>query len=174
MKWSFYQMFMMAFLVFSACNHSSQQENSEKKDSSQATIAATPDTSKKEKQYTETYYGTLPCADCSGIQTSLALTHKEFYAEGTFQFSQKYLGRKENEQTEFSKSGDWTTDRGDDKDPDATVVELFNVNDSTSLYFLRVGNDLKMLDQNMREIKSKLNYTLKLMKADSAITAASK
>lgn len=136
-------------------------------DSSETTIGPAADSSVKEKWYTEAYQGTLPCDDCGGIETTLALSHKLFYAEGKFDLKQKYLRRKSEEKSEFDKTGEWTTDRGNDADPDAMIVELFNVQDSSSIYYLRNGNNLLMLDKNMNKIKSKLNYTLMLVAADS-------
>ncbi len=53
-----------------------------------------------------TYRGVLPCADCEGIETVIALAE-----DGSFREHTRYLGRNEG-QTESSRQGtfDWSTD----------------------------------------------------------------
>lgn len=118
------------------------------------------DTLESRNKMVETYTGILPCADCSGIETHLTLWHDEFVAEGKYELKQNYLGVSKGGQTRFVYLGEWTTLRGNNANPDATIVELMNVHDSSSVYFMREGANLLMLDQNQNVIKSKLNYLL--------------
>src|ERR1700722_19417693 len=71
------------------------------------------------------YKGTLPCADCSGLDTELRL-----YAKGKFDTTyafyvrtQTYRGAPHGDVT-FSDRGDWTVLRGDATDENATVYQL--------------------------------------------------
>ena len=85
-------------------------------------------------------------------------------AEGKYELNQKYLGRD----ADFNASGEWTTLRGNNADPDATIVELVGKSDNASSYYLRSRDNLVMLDKNQNEIKSRLNYTLKKVETERA------
>lgn len=49
----------------------------------------------------QSYQGVLPCADCSGLDTSLFLD-----SDGTFILKEVYLGTKDGDQT-FAEYGKW-------------------------------------------------------------------
>lgn len=110
---------------------------------------------------TKTYTGTLPCADCSGIETTLSLTQENDYtSEGTFEKSETYLGRSEEP---IKSTGNWTTERGNTSDPDATIIVLNPQDPNTVERYLQVNaTTLEKLDQQGNEIQSDLNYTLTL------------
>lgn len=105
-----------------------------------------------------TYRGTTPCADCSGIITTLTLYLKEpnNYADAVYRLQLKYIGRGS-----FTKYGEWTILRGRPGDDDATVYQL-DPDGPGKQYYLRVDdNTLQQLDGDMKPIDSKLNFTLK-------------
>ncbi|WON75964.1 envelope stress response activation lipoprotein NlpE [Serratia sp. UGAL515B_01] len=93
----------------------------------------------------QSYQGVLPCADCSGLDTSLFLDE-----DGTFVLQEIYRDTKEGDKT-FASYGKWA--RTADK------LVLTNA-DGEKRYFRPVGKDLQMLDQNGLPIESKLNYVL--------------
>ncbi len=71
------------------------------------------------------YKGTLPCADCDGLETVLRI-----YAKGKFDFTyafyvrtQTYRGAPHGDVT-YSDRGEWTLLRGDATDENATVYQL--------------------------------------------------
>src|SRR3954453_15640196 len=71
------------------------------------------------------YKGTMPCADCSGLETGVRV-----YAKGKFDTTyafyvrtQTYRGAPHGDVT-LSDRGEWTVLRGDATDPDATVYQL--------------------------------------------------
>jgi predicted secreted protein len=110
-----------------------------------------------------TYKGTLPCADCSGLETTLFL-----YAAGmndtTYAYyvrSQTYRGAPHGDVT-FSDRGDWTLLRGDATNENATVYQLNPDSTQRSEYLLvqEKGTALLQLDQQQRRIKTKANLTL--------------
>jgi copper homeostasis protein (lipoprotein) len=110
-----------------------------------------------------TFSGTLPCADCSGIATTLTLTRKAAgWAEGTYRLKQTYIDRGPPRVT----TGDWTTLRGDATDDDATVYELDPDKAQGAQHFLRVGDDaaLRLLDGDMKRLPGRLPSTLKRVK----------
>jgi copper homeostasis protein (lipoprotein) len=96
-----------------------------------------------------TYYGTLPCADCPGIQTMLTL-----HADGTYTLSTKYIDRDEkfNEDT---GSFEW--------DEKGNAIKLMVTNDDGLSHQYQVGeNKLFKLDRKGNRIEGDLaeNYTL--------------
>ena len=106
----------------------------------------------------DVYRGTLPCADCSGLETELTLIHERYDGMGTFILKENYI-----EKDSFVTRGTWSHHRGMHGNRNATVVELFNdTPDSDSRYFLQLKNgDLLMLDRELKKIDGPWNYTLK-------------
>jgi copper homeostasis protein (lipoprotein) len=110
------------------------------------------------------YKGTMPCADCSGLDTVLRL-----YAKGKFDTTyafyvrtQTYRGAPHGDVT-FADRGEWTVLRGDAADPDATVYQL-NPDDeqhSEALLVQEKGAALKQLDRDLKPIDTTMNVTLK-------------
>lgn len=93
----------------------------------------------------QSYQGVLPCADCSGLDTSLFLD-----SDGTFVLKEIYRGSKEGDQT-FAEYGKWAR----------TADKLVLTNgQGEKRYFQPVGKNLVMLDQQGLPIQSKLNYQL--------------
>lgn len=104
------------------------------------------------------FEGTLPCADCEGIDTRLALYAKGPFdnANATYRLTLTYLGRTSH----FTKTGDWTILRGMPGNPDATLYQL-DPGKPGSISYLRVsGDELKQLDHGQHLIDSKLNFSL--------------
>lgn len=94
------------------------------------------------KPMQQSYRGTLPCADCEGIETSLFLE-----ASGTWVMNQHYLGKK----TVFATYGQW-----------ARTADKLVLTESSGEkhYFLAKDDSLVMLDTKGNPIHSSLNYTL--------------
>ena len=91
------------------------------------------------------YVGTLPCADCPGIDTRLNLL-----PDGQFQLRMTY---QEREGAGFEQIGLWTSEKGKLilKDGDK-VIEQFQIRGKT--------HELLKLDMQGQPIPSKLNYAL--------------
>ena len=110
------------------------------------------------------YKGTMPCADCDGLETVLRL-----YAKGKFDTTyafyvrtQTYRGAPHGDVT-LSDRGEWTVLRGDATDPDATVYQL-NPDDeqhSEALLVQDKGAALEQLDHDLKPIEATMNMTLK-------------
>jgi uncharacterized lipoprotein NlpE involved in copper resistance len=110
------------------------------------------------------YKGTLPCADCSGLETVLRL-----YAKGKFDTTyafyvrtQTYRGAPHGDVV-FSDRGDWAVLRGDATNPDATVYQLNPDDQQQSVSWLvsGQGSSLVQLDRDQKPIDSKMNMTLR-------------
>lgn len=99
-------------------------------------------------QWAGTYAGTLPCADCNGIKTSLSLN-----ADGSYSMQQTYLGKGDEKAKE--NKGQWTPSE------DGSRIELdFNKPNERVTFRQGEGNTIKMLGRDGQEIDSKLNYSL--------------
>ncbi len=93
-----------------------------------------------------TYVGTLPCADCPGIDTKLNLL-----PDGQFQLRMTYLERNEKP---VEQIGLWQLDKGKLTLKSAgQTVEQFQMQGKTL--------DLRKLDMEGKPIASKLDYTLR-------------
>ncbi|TQI81885.1 copper homeostasis protein (lipoprotein) [Serratia fonticola] len=93
----------------------------------------------------QSYQGILPCADCSGLETSLFLDE-----DGTFILQETYRGARDGDQT-FASFGKWA------RTADKLVLTESN---GEKRYFHPEGKDLRMLDRSGAPIVSKLNYVL--------------
>ena len=109
------------------------------------------------------YEGILPCADCEGIRTTLTLFQNNLKKRYTYMLQEKYLGQ-DNDKT-FETTGNWSALKGTQQDPNAIVFQLAVQNDdpedSDVINYLVVDkNTIKLIDEEMNEFESKLNYTL--------------
>jgi NlpE N-terminal domain len=110
------------------------------------------------------YKGTLPCADCDGLDTVLRLyTKSKFDFTYTFYVrTQTYRGAPHGDVV-LSDRGDWALLRGDATDENATVYQL-NPEDeqhSESLLVKDNGNALVQLDREQKPIDTKMSLTLR-------------
>ena len=110
------------------------------------------------------YEGTLPCAGCASIRTTLALYTGSLAEprDGTFTLKETYVESLGGDKV-LESLGQWTAVRGTASDPDATTYQLTANAASQPKYFLRVDSDiLRLLDAERREIASQGNDTLTL------------
>ncbi len=100
------------------------------------------------KAFAGTFAGTVPCADCPGIETHLAID-----ADGTFELDETYQDRDSSSQT----TGTWTIDADGKRlllDPDTK--------DAADRRFEIVSKDeVRLLDSDGNPIASELNYSLR-------------
>jgi hypothetical protein len=101
------------------------------------------------------FKGTLP----PGVETELSLYHPNLYTdEGTYILKTSPAG---SNTPPLVTRGDWTMIRGDAADENASVYQLEPDHPEKSVYYLRVNSgEVRKLDQDEKEIKSKLNFTL--------------
>lgn len=95
----------------------------------------------------KTYTGILPCADCSGIQTTLTLSGNQ-----TYTVTSVYLGRNAS----FTEKGAWQQMEKNNMQ----VYQLQNGNQTS--YYQRIDPyTLKMLTPNAQSINAPFNLELK-------------
>lgn len=110
------------------------------------------------------YKGTLPCADCSGLDTELRL-----YAKGKFDMTDAFYVETStyratrNGDVSYSDRGLWTMLKGSAADPNATVYQLNPDKPSgAQAYLLKEnGEALESLDRELKPIDTKMNLTLR-------------
>lgn len=107
--------------------------------------------------YSVVYTGTMPCADCAGIDTTLTLyTQQPGDGHGTFSETLVYQGR---DVEPFTMQGTWTTLRGMPGNNNATVLELISGSDTS--YFQQLNpTTLQALDGDQNPLPPSLNAVL--------------
>jgi len=123
-------------------------------------IQPSRDNSSVVEGFSEDYAGTLPCADCPGIETELSVVREsENATAGFFLLTENYMDSGEQP---FVTYGDWKITQGTKTDSSALVYELSTGNpDEAKVYLLIVDeNHLRLLDSEKAEIDSSLDYTL--------------
>lgn len=100
----------------------------------------------------EHYFGVIPCADCTGIETEIDLK-----SDNTYLVHSIYLGRKSTGpgSNEFSETGTWMLHGAD-------TIHLAGRKNAPSMY-IRTDTSLIQLDMEGNRIKGKLadKYILK-------------
>ncbi|PTL80901.1 copper resistance protein NlpE [Vitiosangium sp. GDMCC 1.1324] len=148
-----------AALSLAACAHSQQPATNTQETGTASTESSGPTPTGRGGMGTTAirarYEGVLPCADCSGIQTELLLL-----ADGSYVLRESYQGKGDNT---FESRGRYNMTSGTQADPNATVYQLTPA-EGEDRYFVATqeGQELRMLDRNKQEIRSQLNYSLKL------------
>ncbi len=93
-----------------------------------------------------TFSGTLPCADCPGIEVTLTLR-----ADGSYFEHFKYMDRN----SQFAESGRWSVEK------EGTRLVLRGEKDAVEQWAVVGADELRKLDAEGKEIDSKQNFTLK-------------
>jgi copper homeostasis protein (lipoprotein) len=108
-----------------------------------------------------TFTGILPCADCAGIRTDLALYAEQPSGEPTrYALRETYIGTRQGDRT-LETTGRLTVKRGSGNAPEATVYQLDSGKADSQRHFLRAGeSEVRLLDREQREIKSSTPHSL--------------
>jgi putative hemolysin len=111
------------------------------------------------KTQTITYTGTFPCADCSGLFTTLTLIKKNPQTErGDYILHELYEGKMA---TPIVTQGTWIITKGTPDNSSAFVLNLMTQSPPSTTYYLMEGvTKLTLLDQNKKKIDSPFNETL--------------
>ncbi len=92
-------------------------------------------------EYQGTYKGTIPCADCEGIQMSITIDR-----DGNFKRTKMYLGK--GDPTEFADNGKYQWDAT------GNIIEFLNQKD-TDMYLVE-KNRLVILDMEGKVVSGEL------------------
>lgn len=105
------------------------------------------------------FRGTLPCADCSGLETELTLIKNNNIPDtGSYVLKETYLGKSDKP---IETKGVWTLKKGTKTSKEASVYVL-NPNDPQTIQLYLNVNDteIRLLDREGNEIDSPFNETL--------------
>ncbi len=141
---------LLAVAGFTSCSNAPKNNSQSQEDSSsvQANTQKTEQQHSTEKE-SKVYEGTLPCADCEGIQTTITLNEDSSYS-----LHQKYLGA--SDESNMDEKGDWTLNT------EKNVVTLKGIKDASNQYKV-TDTALIMLDMEGNEVEGALaeHYILK-------------
>ena len=101
------------------------------------------------KAFAGTYGGILPCADCPGIDTTIAFT-----PEGGYTMGEIY---QDSDSSAFATKGTWTV-REDGK---TLLLDPEDKEEYDHWYEVVSPTELRMLDREGKPIDSKLDYSLR-------------
>lgn len=101
------------------------------------------------KAFAGTYGGTLPCADCPGIDTSIA-----FEPEGGFTMSEVY---QDSDSSSFTLKGTWTVK----EDGKTLLLDPEDKQERDRWFEVASGNELRALDKDGKAIDSKVEHSLR-------------
>lgn len=132
----------------SSCNKNSPLKEGETV-ITKTTVVTDGHNSRNSLDYWGTYRGTIPCADCDGIQMKITLNR-----DGSYIFHSTYLGKPSRQEVEARGTYTWNSA--------GNTITLSGITDSPSQF--RVGeNTLTMLDMEGNRITGDLadQYILK-------------
>ena len=101
------------------------------------------------KAFAGTYAGMLPCADCAGINTTIAFT-----PEGSYTLSETY---QDADKSSFLSKGSWSV-RGDGK---AIQLDPEEKDEYDRAFTIASPTELRALDQQGKPIAGTIEYRLK-------------
>lgn len=102
----------------------------------------------KPKGFSGVFEGSLPCADCAGIDTLIELS-----GDGTYTLQERYQGKPDNR---FIHEGTWTRDASDNIRLHPKIGS-----DEGQRYEIISDDEIRLLDQQGGHIDSDLPYSLK-------------
>ena len=109
-----------------------------------------------------TYSGMLPCADCSGIRTTLTLYRDQYDNPTRFELREEYLSGSKVELS-ASERGNWEAEK---RLQGNMQYDIYTINpddpDADRRYIKDVVNAIEQLDQDGNRIESNMNYRLLL------------
>lgn len=115
----------------------------------------------KEEVVQEKYQGTVPAADGPGIVYELTLFQQPNGEEDIYEMKATYLEADNGKDWTFTSTGKRQVRKGTPADAEAIVYELVPDDGNVVFYFLAEGDSLTMLNQELQQATSDLNYTLK-------------
>jgi uncharacterized lipoprotein NlpE involved in copper resistance len=142
-------LYLLLSIVLSACSNpqekETEKETTEIKSETRETAQTPPtgDNSQTSLDWNGTYFNTLPCASCEGIETWLTLN-----TDGTFELKTNYLGLNDAREETFTGNFKW--------DETGSTIQLEGlIGDAPGKY--KIGeNQIWHLDQDGNLIEGEL------------------
>jgi copper homeostasis protein (lipoprotein) len=148
-------MILAAVVMLVSCNSKNKQEEDK---GARAIDTISEAVEEDSVSVVSVFEGTLPCADCDGIETVLKIDSKN----NKFELSSIYKGK--TPEKEFTEKGNFNTERGLEDDADGTIYILnWDKPEKEQVYYGYYSKNpekLFMLDREKKIIKSDINYSL--------------
>lgn len=106
------------------------------------------------------FVGNLPCGDCEGITTSVALSSEDTGHYDDAVFAQVYKGTVNGDVPEAEICKAYIHLDGDSLTVERKILTLFEDDSLYQKHFLMTDNSLILLDKNRNRIESFLSYEL--------------
>ena len=124
-------------LIFGAIAVSCKKEEAQTAESTSTEQVAQAEQAEVNDENVTTFEGTLPCADCSGIETKLILNK----ADNTYTVESKYVGKENGEFAdkgtfETSADGKYITLKGQDP----AMTSVYHISDDIAYLVIEVGD----------------------------------
>jgi copper homeostasis protein (lipoprotein) len=104
------------------------------------------------------FVGTLPCADCSGIETELTLAG-DWDGRALYPLKETYVGAPGGNRT-VESDGTWISERGTAFDPAAKVYQLDPGTGATRSFVVVDERTIRLLDADLQPLPSSVPSTL--------------
>lgn len=105
------------------------------------------------------YEGTIPCADCKGINMRLKLENRSGADDKAYELTETYIGTKEGDRN-YQSRGVYQITYGHGNDPSAILITLVDKNNAQRVFMQDESENLKLLDKDGKKIRNENNYTL--------------
>ncbi len=141
---------IVTFLSLTSCNN--KETPKQETTITETEVHNSEDNSKNSVDWTGTYKGTIPCADCEGIEVEITLND-----DNTFSSQSTYLGTKKIQKNVFTETG---TFKWDEK---GNTIKTVTSDKSSKKSYIMGEKKLIQLDSDNKEITGPLaeNYVLK-------------
>ncbi|MED5388155.1 MAG: copper resistance protein NlpE [Pseudomonadota bacterium] len=107
-----------------------------------------------------TYSGMLPCADCSGIRTTLTLYRDQYDNPTRFELREDYLSGSKVELS-ATERGSWEAEKRLQANNEFDVYTINPDDPEADRYYIKDAvNAIEQLDRNGNRIESNMNYRL--------------
>lgn len=105
------------------------------------------------------YEGTIPCADCQGIQMRLKLENISGSDDKSYELTETYIGTKDGDRI-YQSRGIYQITYGHEKDPSAILITLVDKNNDQRVLIQENAEKLTLLNTESQKINSQQNYSL--------------
>lgn len=119
--------------------------------------------SKKGAVMQKKYKGKFPTAAGSDIDYDLTLYYQQDSDDGVYEMDATYVETDNGQNQTYTSTGKRKVKHGTSSNSDAVVYELIPSDGTMSYYFLAVGDSLLLLDEDMQQPNSNVNYALILV-----------
>lgn len=150
---------VMGLVLFTSCTEHKKIEKSEPKSRFETDLVKPESLEQKTYKTVRIYAGTIPCADCSGIEQRLVLKGD---TAGVYRLSEVYKNATEDGDAHLVSTGEWKIGQSKKTKDKILVLSQGHMGDSTRVARYKFS-DKKLVQTSLDEdtIKTSWSYILK-------------